>query len=144
MHRELIDKIIQGGDNKAMECLKDITIDLIDHIKHCDHDWYKKIEFKLYRLVYGEHLTEELAKEWVEDMDNKDGTTGEHWTMEQTSQFAGNHNKADWYATLNMVYSDYYNPRFDTNTYVQLANDWLDDKDVENGKLLRYYMFIVK
>lgn len=52
--------------------------------------------------------------------------------------------KSDFYAIANMVYSDYYNPRFDTNTYVQLAIDWLDDKDVGGNKTLKYYMKVVK
>lgn len=52
--------------------------------------------------------------------------------------------KSDFYAIANMVYSDYYNPRFDTNTYVQLAIDWLDDKDVGGDKTLKYYMKVVK
>ena len=77
-------------------------------------------------------------------MENKDGTTGEHWSMEQTSSLAGNFNKADFYAVLNMMYSDYFNERFDTNVYVTLAKDWLDDPDVGECKTLKYYMFVVK
>jgi hypothetical protein len=42
-----------------------------------------------------------------------------------------------------MVFSDYYNPKFDTNTYVELANDWIDDEDVGEGKTLKYYMYVV-
>jgi hypothetical protein len=105
---------------------------------------YKKIEYKMYKMVYGEHLNDELARKWVSCMDNKDGTKGEHWTYEQTSQFAGNHDKWDWYATLNMMYSDYYSQHFDTHVYVELANDWLADTDVGAGKTLRYYWFVVK
>jgi hypothetical protein len=76
-------------------------------------------------------------------MENKDGSKGEHWTIEQTSQFAGKHDKNDWYAVQNMTFSDFYNPKFDTNTYVELANDWIDDEDVGEGKTLKYYMYVV-
>ena len=76
-------------------------------------------------------------------MQNKDGTTGEHWSYEQTSPLAEQYDKWDFYAVLNMIYSDYYNPRFDTNTYISLAKDWLNDKDVGSGKTLRYYMYVV-
>lgn len=144
MHRELIDEIIKNGSNEDMECLRKILIELIDELKYTDHDKYKKIEYKLYKRVYGEHLDEELAKKWVANMDNKDGSKGGHWTMEQTNTLAGNHNKYDFYAVLNMMYSDYYNPKFDTNTYVELAKDWLDDADVGDGKTLKYYMKIVR
>lgn len=143
MHRKLIDKIIAEGSNEDMECLKEILIDLIDKLKYSDYDKYKRIELKLYRKVYGDHLTEELAHEWVEEMENKDGTKGEHWSMEETSKYAMNYNKADFYAVLNMMYSDYYNPKFDTSTYIQMAYDWLSDKDVGDGKTLKYYMFVV-
>lgn len=80
-------------------------------------------------------------------MENKDGTRGQHWTMEQTSQFADGFNKYDFYAALNMIYSDYYNPKFDTNTYVELAKDWLCDEDAElqyGEKLSAYYESIVE
>lgn len=50
---------------------------------------------------------------------------------------------ADFYAALNMVYSDYYNPKFDTSIYVELAKDWLNDKDIDGAKLLKYYYFVV-
>lgn len=143
MHRELIDKIIRDGDNEDMECLRKILVSLIDDLKYTDYDRYKKIEMKLYKRVYGEHLNEELAKEWVSEMENKDGSKGEHWTLEQTSQYAKNYNKYDFYSVLNMVHSDYYNPKFDTQTYLELAYDWLGDKDVPEDKTLKYYMFVV-
>ena len=137
MHRSLIRKIINDGNTIEMEHLTDVLIDAIDYIEVVDCDEYKKIEYKLYKMVYGGHLSEETAKEWVASMENKDGTKGEHWTMEQTSQFAGRHDKNDWYAVLNMMWSDYYNEKFDTNTYVQLANDWINDPDVGECKTLK-------
>lgn len=143
MHKELIKKIIEKGTPEDMECLKDIVLGLFDHIKICDRGEYKELEYKLYKIVYGEHLNEELAHKWVAKMENKDGTKGEHWTYEQTSQYADKLNKCDFYVALNMVYSDFYNPKFDLATYIELAKDWLNDKDVDDGKLLKYYMFVV-
>lgn len=63
--------------------------------------------------------------------------------MDQTNQYAGRHNPADFFAVLNMMYSDYYNPSFDTSTYVKLAEDWLNDPDVGPGKTLKYYYYVV-
>ena len=119
MHIELIDKIIKNGSNEDMECLRKILIDLISDLKYTDYDKYKKIELKLYKRVYGEHLNEELAKSWVADMENKDGTKGEHWSIEQTNQYAGSYNKYDFYAVLNMVYSDFYDEKFSINDYIK-------------------------
>lgn len=144
MHIELIDKIIQNSNDEDMECLRKILISLMDDLKYTDYDKYKKIELKLYKRVYGEHLNEELAKSWVADMENKDGTKGEHWSLEQTNQYAGNYNKYDFYAVANMMRSDYYNPKFEEASYLQMAKDWLDDKDVGDCKTLKYYMYIVK
>ena len=144
MHIELIDKIIKNGSDEDMECLRKILIELISDLKYTDYDKYKKIELKLYKRVYGEHLNEELAKSWVASMENKDGTKGEHWSLEQTNQYAENYNKYDFYAIANMMRSDYYNPKFEEATYLQMAKDWLDDKDVGDCKTLKYYMYIVK
>lgn len=144
MHIELIDKIIRDGSDEDMECLRKILIELISDLKYTDYDKYKKIELKLYKRVYGEHLNEELAKSWVASMENKDGTKGEHWTIEQTNQYAENYNKYDFYAIANMMRSDYYNPKLEEATYLQMAKDWLNDKDVGDCKTLKYYMYIVK
>lgn len=144
MHIELIDKIIQNGNDEDMECLRKILIELISDLKYTDYDKYKKIELKLYKRVYGEHLNEELAKSWVASMENKDGTKGEHWSLEQTNQYAENYNRYDFYAIANMMRSDYYNPKLEEATYLQMAKDWLNDKDVGDCKTLKYYMYIVK
>ncbi|NCU39926.1 hypothetical protein EOL99_03470 [Candidatus Falkowbacteria bacterium] len=146
MHiKKMISKIIENGKQEDMVFLGDLFSDLIYDLEDKDEKMYKNIEFSLYKKAYGNHLTEELAKEWVAGMENKDGTKGQHWDYATTTSVKPdkNFNDADWYSSLNMIYSDYYNEKFDTNTYVQLANDWLSDKDVGSEKTLKYYMFIV-
>ena len=141
--KKYIDQLVKTGSPDDMECLSDMLEDLVCDLKESDHEKYIQYKFKLHRLAYGEHLSEDMAKHWVSEMKNKDGTVGEHWSYEQTSTLAEKHNKCDFYAVLNMMYSDYYNSRFDTNTYVTLARDWLDNKDVGEGKTLKYYMYVV-
>lgn len=143
MHRKLIKEIVRRKNQVDMEELECVVVDMMDELKKRDKDLYKRIEYKLYKLVYGEHLNEELATSWVNEMKNKDGSVGEHWSKVQTDQYAGNYDKWDWYAAMNMIYSDYYNPKFDTSTYIELAKDCIGDKDVGEGKLLRYYMYVV-
>lgn len=143
MHKKLIKEIIAGKSQASMQELECITIQMLDELKEKDYEAYKHLEFKLYKLVYGEHLNEDLATEWVHHMENKDGTHGEHWNKFQTDQYAGEFNKWDWYAALNMVYSDYYNPKYDTNNYIELAKDFINDKDIGEGKVFRYYFYIV-
>lgn len=143
MHKKLIKEIIAKNSKVDMEELEELVIEAMCELKEKDYAVYKHIEYKLYKLVYGEHLNEELATKWVEHMENKDGTRGEHWTKFQTDQYASNYNKWDWYATMNMIYSDYYNPKFDTTTYIELAKDFIADKDAGEGKVLNYYLHIV-
>lgn len=99
-------------------------------------------------------FTREDAEKWVSHMENEDGTTGAHWTMEQTGQvaaIAGAHYEPwIWYAALNMMYSDYYSvaakygldrPEF----YADLAKAFLMDKDAggAEAKMAGYYHGIV-
>lgn len=148
MIKKLINAIIEKGDKDAMIDISDIFIDMLYDLKNTNKAWYNSIQYKMYELAYGEHLTESLARQWVDCMENKDGTKGEHWSYEQTEevrkQYAPDLDSCDFYAILNMVYSDYYNEKFDTTTYIQLAKDWLNDEDIPNGKALKYYMFVVQ
>lgn len=143
MYKHLIKKIIENGKQTDMEYLEYLLDDFIHDLKTENYTKYKSLELDSYKMAYGEHLNEELALEWVSEMENKDGTKGQHWSVDQTSQYAGEFNKWDWYAVMNMMYSDYYNQKFDTNTYVELAKDWFNDKDVGDGKTLKYYMLVV-
>lgn len=141
--KHYIHRIMEEGKEENMHCLSEMMDDLICDLKESDPELYKQYACKLHKLVYGDHLSEEMARDWVKGMKNKDGTVGEHWTWEQTSQYAEHYDKCDFYAVLNMMYSDYYNSRFDTSTYLALAKDWLDDPDVGKDKTLKYYMYVV-
>lgn len=54
-----------------------------------------------------------------------------------------------WYVALNMVYSDYYrvimNITGSNNTkhYVEFAKAWLNDKDIDEGKMWYYYIYVM-
>lgn len=145
--RKMLDKIISDGDTSSMHMLNDTFISMLNTIKYTDHEEYKNIKYKLCAEAYDNHLSEEMAKCWVSEMKNKDGTHGEHWKYDETSSLLESEHlkycKADFYAVLNMVYSDYYRPEFTVNDYKKLAIDWLDDEDVDGGKTLKYYMFVV-
>ena len=103
-------------------------------------------------------FTEGDAKEWTANMQNADGSTGPHWTMEQTTAVAESMGiqpneipRWAWGVTLNMMYSDYYpvavefglnRPEF----YAALAKAFLLDKDGPGPerKLMEYYEHIAK
>lgn len=144
MHIKNIKHIIEHGTREDMEHLGELFIDMIETLKVEDPEEYCEFEYKLHKIAYGEHLGEELAKKWVAKMENEDGTFGEHWTVEQTNQYAGKHDKWDWYAALNMVYSDMYNQKYSMDDYIFFATRFLDDKDIRKSKIVRYYYFVVK
>ena len=99
-------------------------------------------------------FTEDDAKAWTARMENEDGTTGPHWTMEQTDAVAnitGVHVKpCTWWTAMNVMYSDYYGvaakygldrPEF----YADLAKAFLMDKDAggAEAKMAGYYHGVV-
>lgn len=103
-------------------------------------------------------FTEGDAKEWTANMQNADGTTGPHWTMEQTTAVAESMGiqapvvpRWAWGVAMNMMYSDYYpvavefglnRPEF----YAALAKAFLLDKDGPGPeqKLMAYYEHIAR
>lgn len=99
-------------------------------------------------------LTEAQAKEWVSHMINADGTSGPHWTVEKTeivkNQRGVQWDKFEWYAALNMIYSDYsevfrrYGVRDQIFLYADMAQAFLEDKNAAPGKLSHYCESIVK
>ena len=103
-------------------------------------------------------FTEADAREWTAHMENTDGTTGPHWTMDQTSAIADSMGIPEheiprwaWGVAMNMMHSDYYpvavefglnRPEF----YAALAKAFLLDKDGPGPerKLMKYYEHVVK
>lgn len=100
-----------------------------------------------------EHLTKEQAAAWVSAMENADGTHGGHWSMEQTESVRKKTGiECDpfmFYATMNMMYSDYCKAAEKTGVtgadfYAYMAKAFLDDKDAAPNKLARYYHCVVE
>ena len=101
-------------------------------------------------------LTRDMAMEWCSGMQNSDGTTGPHWTMEKTEEARAQRGiscdpLAFWVA-MNMIYSDYAKVAEKVNAnsmdfYVCMAKAFLDDKDAAHKggeKLARYYEHVVR
>ena len=88
--------------------------------------------------------TEQEAKNIVSMFMNKDGTRGAHWPIEEVREVAKKKPELtkfdcyDFFITLNMMYSDYYNSKFTAEDYIEFAEDFLDDIDAPKSKLRRY------
>lgn len=112
---------------------------------------------KAYEKEHGPHFNEEYARKAVMKMENEDGTRGPHWSLEETSALAsqygislsGKFNRYDWFVALNMVYSDYYKVLLNITGsnnikhYIEFAKAWLNDKDIDEGKMWYYYQYVM-
>lgn len=145
MHKKNIESIIRSGSGEQMEALRDLFIRTVDEM---DEEKKAELEYCIHKIANGGKLGEAVARHWVSEMKNKDGTSGEHWTKEQTDglhrQVAPSTDAWDFYATMNMMYSDYCRPEFNSSDYAMMAKDWLCDEDVGSCKTVRYYYFVVR
>lgn len=143
--KTMIREIIENGSKEQMIRLEEVLSEAVCLLDERD---YAEIECEIHKILYGDHLGETMAKEWVRKMENKDGTQGGHWTPEQTDavrrQYCPSADPWDFYSVLNSVYSDYYNPKFGTDIYAEMAADFIRDEDAKPGKTLYYYLQIVK
>lgn len=111
----------------------------------------ERLKIERHEAMYGPHFNEESALKAVSKMENEDGSRGEHWSLEETTSIANQYginlksekyNKYDWYVALNMVRSDYYRAVVTMTSsdhikyFVELAKAWLNDKDIEEGKIM--------
>lgn len=136
--------------------------EIIKHIASAiDEDIDCSQEYKeLYETAYGEKLSQEIITEWVKTMKITDGSedrhNGQKWTVDQCYEIGNKlgmdwnkHNKYEFYAVMNMEYSDKYKTakkyglEADPMYFGSLAKDWLCDSDVKENKLYNYYFDVV-
>lgn len=118
---------------------------------------HRIIRIKAYEAKHGPHFNEEHARKAVSKMENEDGSRGQHWSLEETTSLANQYgvrldeefNKYDWYVALNMIYSDYYKVIVNmtgsnsSKYFVDFAKAWLCDKDIDEGKMWYYYVYVM-
>lgn len=99
-------------------------------------------------------LTQRDITEWLDGMENEDGTHGAHWNMEKSEQIRKQRNiecdPVDFNIAMNIMYSDYCKvaQKMSVNNvdfYAHMAKAFLDDKDSRaEDKLAAYYYAIVR
>lgn len=100
-------------------------------------------------------MDKQMAHEWLSHMENVDGTTGPHWTMEQTKKVMAQKgiqcDPVMFDLAMNMMYSDYNKVAKklgmnNTDFYACMAEAFLTDPDSipPAEKLGNYYEYIVK
>ena len=147
MHKKNMEYVVAHGTPEQMHQMQEVLVQAVCKLKELSPTEYNNVEYCLHKVAHGGELGEDLAKSWVAQMKNKDGTTGAHWTWDQVAQLQKEKrigkDVGTVYALLNMMYSDYYNPKFDLNIYIEMVKDWLNDPDVGECKTLKYYYFVV-
>ena len=143
--KKYIDKIVLNNKKEDMEYLSELLEEIIYKMKESHYEMYEHYKMCLYEKAYGKKLSEEMAHEWVESMAN----TGEHWTIEETTnamrKLNYNLDIIDFYVVANMMYSDYFElVQEDELLALKLAKKWLEDKDAVDDKLYNYWKYISK
>lgn len=109
---------------------------------------WEKHRDKMECLIHGWHFTKEGAEKAVSEMKNKDGSTGQYWSLADVENVAKtmgidwskkSYNIYDLYYVLNMERSDYYEADQNPQYYVTRAFDFLEDKDAPEGMAKRYW-----
>ena len=138
--KEYINRIVMMGKKEDMDCLSDMLVDLLYEMKETNPMEYKKYKTKLKGMAYDYKIDEELAHEIVEDMK----PLGEYWNMEAIRSVTGNdaHDLINMYVVMNSLANDYKDviSTDETNTYIKMADAWLDDVDARNNKVWWYFV----
>lgn len=141
-YAELIKKYVDDATEEDMEMLTHKTDKFVEEVREHHPDLVEHYLMKV-DLILNPHFSKETSKYAVSKLKNKDGTTGEHWNYETTSKVLESKGydfkHCDWYYVLNMIYSDYYKTGRSDDTYIELACDFLDDKDAPEDKAKKYY-----
>lgn len=105
-------------------------------------------------LSHGEQpFSLSMAETWCAHMENEDGSTGPHWSMERIQQEITLRcikcDPVEFWAVINAIYSDdvAVAKKHNVNTmdyYIDRAKAWLDDKDAVEDKAAAYYQYVVK
>lgn len=141
MHKKMI-------KDANLDCLKDFLESHLGMLHGTYPELYEQAKNSLYEHIYGFHFNEWMLECAVSKMKNDDGTTGAHWTIEETNLALrntnvklGEYNQYDWNYVMNMLYSDYYKLiGDDTSQYVKMANLFINDTDSPSGKAYKYYI----
>lgn len=78
-----------SADPVKIEEMEEIVCEALEEIRGRCPRLFWDTAYKLHCVAYGPHFDEHLAKKAVARMKNVDGSSGEHWTYEQTSQLLG-------------------------------------------------------
>lgn len=89
----------------------------------------------MYVCAYGKHIFDgDWYEKAVSYLENKDGSSGAHWSVETLDNKAGyrdneHYTKYDYYYIVNMLFSDFGNVFTEPSYYFRMAHNYLTDED---------------
>ena len=144
--RKYIKKIVDDGSQQEMEKLADILEEVIEDMQEFDPQSYHKYEMCLYKMAYGDKLTEDLAKEIVDKMK----PYGMRWTLQESENIQreygiDNIDSVDFFVVINSAFNDYRDLFGDDLTnYVKYTDAFINDEDAKKNKVFLYFISIPK
>ena len=139
---------LENGLRKYMQNpVNERSASAIDNMVTCWHN-----VDKMQKMIEKDFdFTPEKAEAWLLSMQNEDGTTGPHWSIDETNTFKpAEVSEYCWECAMNMMYSDYYSVAIAYNVnipefYADMARAFLFDKDAKSpkDKISAYYNCIV-
>lgn len=148
---EYIEKIVENGRIEDMESLSDMLEDTMEIIQKYDEDCYNEMKMKLFKMVYGNKLPDEVKVEWVKNMNPV-----AKWDIQEIKEIHSRYGVQiplySFYVIMNMLYSDMrkslgeVNSEQDLSRYIQGSHDWYYDEDIANteeAKLASYWEYVV-
>ena len=147
MHiRKYIRKIVDDGSQQDMEKLADILEEVIEDMQEFDPQSYHKYEMCLYKMAYGDKLTEDLAEEIV----NKMKPYGMRWSLQESEKIQreygmDNIDSVDFFVVINSAFNDYRELLGDElSNYVKYTDAFINDEDAKKNKVFLYFISIPK
>ena len=144
--KKYIRKIVDEGNNDEMEKLSDILVEVTELIKKYDEDKYKEYKLCLYKMAYGDEMTEETAIECVKKMK----PYGIRWQIDETEKMQRERNLndlrvPDFFYAMNQGFNDFRNVLGDNiENYVRYADNFINDEDARKDKVLAYAFLMGK
>ena len=123
-----------------MKSFFNAVVSSIEEMKYSEPKAYWKAYLTIHESIFGKHFNDTLAKKVVSEMENVDGTYGEHWSIQQTDSIltsqALKYNKYDFYYVMNMLHSDFSKVLGDdSKLYLEMAKAYIDDPDADDTKV---------
>lgn len=144
--KKMLEVIIEKNNINDMYKLNDMFDNLICDLKETNPRLYKEYKMELMGIAYNYKLDENMVKEIVYNMK----PLGEYWSYETTSKIKNEYNlnadDNDFYVVMNSLVNDYNKviDKEDVETYVKMANAFINDEDAVKDKIWVYYTKIPK